>query len=152
MKYYLANLSVHLVVTIVLLAFVIIFSNRNKRGLTRHAPMYFLPLVLSALAVLYAMHYTAPRMLDISAVASENFYSYTGKLESVSLFNNSLVVDGETYYINPLRDIPEEGTNVKIRYSRYGRYAVEVVPAEEVNVADSINEEMQTSITTTEEN
>lgn len=150
MKYFLANLSVHVIVTVVLLAFVIFFSNRNKRGLTKFAPMYFLPLVLSALAVLYAVHYTAPRLLDISAVSSENFYSYTGELESVSLFNNSLVVDGEKYYINPLRDIPEEGTIVKIRYSRYGRYAVEVIPAEEVNVDDSLTEEMQTSMPVTE--
>ncbi len=150
MKYFLANLSIHIIVTIVILVFVIIFSNRNKRGLTKHAPLYFLPLVLSILAVLYAVRYTAPRLLDISAVSSENFYSYTGELESVSPFNNSLVVDGETYYINPLRDIPEDGTTVKIRYSRYGRYAVEVIPAEEVSISDSLTEEMQTSMPVTE--
>lgn len=151
MKYFLANLACHLLVTIVLLVFVLIFTNRNKKGLTKHPVLYFLPVLLSALTILYAIHFTAPRLLDISAVAADNYYSYTGELESVSLLNNSMVIDGVTYYINPLRDIPEEGANVKVRYSRYGRYAVEVIVTEELNVADSLNEEMQTSVTTTEE-
>lgn len=151
MKYFLANLFCHTLVTVILLIFVLYFSNRNKRGLTKHAALYFLPVILSAVAVLYAMHFTAPRLLDISAVVGDNYYSYTGELEKVSLLNNSMVIDGQSYYINPLRDIPEEGANVKVRYSRYGRYAVEVIVAGEINIDDSLNEEMQTSVTTNDD-
>ena len=151
MKYFIANLAVHTLVTLVFVIFSVFFSNRNKKGKTKHPVSYFLPLVFCAFAVTYTVIFTAPRLLDIAAVKSDNYYSYTGTLEDVSLFNNALVVDGERYYINPLRDIPEEGANVKVRYTRNGHYEVEVVVAEEMDVDSSINEEKQTSITSTEE-
>lgn len=151
MKYFIANLAVHTIVALVLIIFSVFFSNRNKKGRTKHPVAYFLPIVFCALAVIYTVLFTAPRLLDIAAVKSDNYYSYTGTLEDVSVFNNSLVVDGERYYINPLRNIPEEGANVKVRYTRYGHYVVEVVVAEEMDVDSSINEEKQTSISSPEE-
>ena len=150
MRYFIANLAVHTIVALVLVIFSVFFSNRNRKGKTKHPVAYFLPLVFCALAVLYTVFFTAPRLLDIAAVKSDNYYSYTGTLEDVSVFNTSLVVDGERYYINPLRDIPEEGANVKVRYTRYGHYVVEVAVAEEMDVDSSSNEEKQTSITSTE--
>ena len=151
MKYYIANLAVHLAVTLIFIILLIVFSNRNKKRKTKYPVSYFIPTVLAIVIVAYVYGITGPRLLDLSDVASQDYYSYTGELESVSPLNNTMVIDGVTYYINPLRDIPEEGANVKVRYSRYGRYAVEVVVTEELNVADSLNEEMQTSVTTTEE-
>lgn len=151
MKYFIANLVVHSIVTLVLVILSVTLSNRNKKGKTRNPVVYFLPLVFCALAVVYTVLFTAPRLLDIAAVKSDNYYSYTGTLEDVSVFNNALVVDGDRYYINPLRSIPEEGSNVKVRYTRYGHYVVEVVVAEEIDVENSLNEEKQTSITSTEE-
>ena len=151
MKYFIANLAVHAMVTLVFVILSLVFSNRNKKGKTKHPVAYFLPLVFCAIAVVYTIFFTAPRLLDIAAVKSDNYYSYTGKLEDVSAFNNALVVDGERYYINPLRTIPEEGSNVKVRYTKYGHYVVEVVEAEEVDIENSLNEEKQTSINSTEE-
>jgi hypothetical protein len=151
MKYFIANLSVHTIVALIFIVLCVIFANRNKSGKTKHPIAYFLPIVFCALAVVYTVFYTGPRLLDIAAVKSDNYFSYTGTLEDVSVFNNSLVVDGERYYINPLRNIPEEGANVKVRYTKYGHYVVEVVVAEEMDVDGSINEEKQTSITSTEE-
>lgn len=151
MKYFIANLSVHTIVALVFVILCVVFANRNRRGKTRHPVTYFLPIVFCALAVLYTIFFTAPRLLDIAAVKSDNYYSYTGTLEEVSVFNNFLVVDGKRYYINPLRTIPEEGTNVKVRYTKYGHYVVEVVAAEEMDVDSSINEEKQTSISSSEE-
>ena len=151
MKYFIANLSVHTIVALVLIILCVICSNRNKRGKIRNPVAYFLPILFCAAAVAYTAYFTAPRLLAIASVKSDNYYSYTGTLEDVSVFNNALTVDGERYYINPLRDIPEEGANVRIRYTRYGHYAVEVVVTEEVDVDNSISEEKQTSITSTEE-
>jgi hypothetical protein len=151
MKYFIANLVVHSLVTLILVILSVTFSNRNKKGKTRNPVAYFLPIVFCALAVVYTVLFTAPRLLDIAAVKSDNYYSYTGTLEDVSVFNNALVVDGDRYYINPLRNIPEEGSNVKVRYTRYGHYVVEVVVTEEIDVENSLNEEKQTSITSAEE-
>lgn len=147
MKYFIANLSVQLLITLFLILLIVVFSNRNRRGQTSHGFIFFMPLFLSILTVLHLLYFTAPRLLDIASVRSQNYYSYTGVLEETSLMNNYLIVDGEQYYINPLRDLPPSGTTVKIRYTQYSHYAIEVAPAEMVNVTDSINEEMQTSVT-----
>lgn len=151
MKYFLANLAVHLAVTLVFVILSVVFSNRNKRGKTKNPFAYFLPVIFCAIAVVYTFFYTAPRLLDFAAVKSDNYYSYTGTLENVSGLNNSLTVDGHKYYINPLRSIPEEGSNVKVRYTKYGHYVVEIVIAEEMDVEGSIDEENSTSLTSMDE-
>ncbi|MBO4243117.1 MAG: hypothetical protein IKT14_00545 [Clostridiales bacterium] len=146
MKYYLANLGVHIAVNLILTLIVIVSSDRNKRGQTKHALTYFLPFVVSIVTVLYMINFTAPRLLDLTDVTGQNYYSYTGTLEEISSMNNYFIIDGEKYYINPLRDIPEVGSLVKIRYTRYGKYVIEVTQSEEVNVSDSVNEEIQTAV------
>ena len=149
MKYYLANLGVHLLVTVILILILVITTNRNKRGECKRGIWYFLPLVISAVTVFYLLSYTAPRLLDLSYIIDSNYYSYTGKIEEISQFGNSVVIDGTTYYINPLRELPAPGTSVRIRYSRYSHYAIDVAPYEELNVPDTINEELQTTVVNT---
>ena len=104
MKYYLANLGVHIAVNLILTLIVIVSSDRNKRGQTKHALTYFLPFVVSIVTVLYMINFTAPRLLDLTDVTGQNYYSYTGTLEEISSMNNYFIIDGEKYYINPLRD------------------------------------------------
>ena len=145
MKYFIANLSVHLVVTLLLIILIVVFTNRNKRGSTKHTFTYFLPFILSAVAVVYMVIYTAPRLLDLTDVTNQNYYSYTGFVEEIAPLNNYIVIDGTTYYINPLRDLPIEGSYVRVRYTTYSKYAIEVSFMEEVNVDDSVIEEMQTA-------
>lgn len=145
MKYFIANLFVHVLVILILVVLIVIFANRNKRGQTKHSLTYFMPFLLALIAGFYVIKYTAPRLLDIPDVVSQNYYSYTGSVEEVSSFNNYIVIDGNVYYINPLRDLPEEGAYVRVRYTTYSNYAIEVSSAEEVNVDDSVKEEMQTA-------
>ncbi|GEM_PF-476905 len=146
MKYYLANLGVHIAINLILTLIVIRSSDRNRKGQTKHTLTYFLPFIMSIVTVLYMINFTAPRLLDLTDVTGQNYYSYTGTLEEISSMNNYFIIDGQKYYINPLRDIPEVGSLVKIRYTRYGKYVIEVTQSEEVNISDSINEEIQTAI------
>lgn len=146
MKYYLANLGVHIAINLILTLIVIRSSDRNRKGQTKHTLTYFLPFIMSIVTVLYMINFTAPRLLDLTDVTGQNYYSYTGTLEEISSMNNYFIIDGQKYYINPLRDIPEVGSLVKIRYTRYGKYVIEVTRSEEVNISDSINEEIQTAI------
>lgn len=151
MKYFIANLSIHLLITLFFMILVIVFTNRNRKGQTKYPVSYFLPLVFSILTILHAIFFTAPRLLDISNLMTQNFYSYTGTLEEVSVLNNTFMVDGEKYFINPLWELPPEGTPVRIRYTSYSNFAIEVSLPEAVNVSDTINEEMQTTVQTTNE-
>lgn len=146
MKYYIANLSVHVLIVLALTVIIIIFSNRNKRRETKHVLSYFVPTLLAIGVAFYMYFITAPRLLDMSDVATQNYYSYTGQIEEISLLNNSFIIDGTRYYINPLRDLPREGSKVRIRYTRFSNYVISVEPVDEVDVTGAINEELETAV------
>ena len=146
MKYYIANLAVHVVVTLIMIVTVIVFSNRNRKRKTRYVSTYFLPTALAVITALYMFYITGPRLLDLSDVATQNYYSYTGVIEERSLLNNTLVIDGETYYINPLRELPDEGAKVRIRYTRFCNYVISVESVEAVDVSGAIDEELETAV------
>ena len=146
MKYYIANLAVHVLLVLVLIVVIVIFSNRNKRRETRHVLSYFVPTILAVGVAFYVYFITGPRLLDMSDVATQNYYSYTGQIDEISLFNNSFIIDGVRYYINPLRDLPREGSKVRIRYTRFSNYVISVEPVDEVDVTGAINEELETAV------
>ena len=57
-----------------------------------------------------------------------------------------MTIDGELYYINPMRELPEVGSKVRIRYTRYSKYVISVEPIDEVDVPGVINEELETAV------
>lgn len=149
MKYFIANLLIHLFITIVLFIVTVVSTNRNRKRETRHVLTYFLPVLASILMCFYVYRITGPRLLDLTDVVSQNYYSYTGVIEEVSSTNNCLTVDGVRYYINPLRNIPEVGQTVRIKYTRYSKYSISVEVVDEVDISESINEELETLVVTT---
>ena len=146
MRYFLANLAVHIIVNVVLIVLIVVFSNRNRHGKTRYPVSYFIPTVLAVIVAIYAYNITWPRLLDLSDVASRNYYSYTGEVSGVSVLHNYIVIDGETYYINPTRNIPEAGSKVRIRYTRYGNYIIDVDPVDDLDITGAINDELETAV------
>ncbi len=143
MKYYIANLAVHLAVTIIFIILLIVFSNRNKKRKTKYPVSYFIPTVLAIVIVAYVYGITGPRLLDLSDVASQDYYSYTGEIDEISVFNNTLTVDGQEYYINPLRELPGVGEKVRIRYTRFSRYVISVEVVNELDVSGAIAEDSE---------
>lgn len=143
MKYYIVNLAVHLAVTIIFIILLIVFSNRNKKRKTKYPVSYFIPTVLAIVIVAYVYGITGPRLLDLSDVASQDYYSYTGEIDEISLFNNTLTVDGQEYYINPLRELPGVGEKVRIRYTRFSRYVISVEVVNELDVSGAIAEDSE---------
>ena len=125
---------------------IIIFSNRNKKRLTRHVFSYFVPTILAVAVAFYVYFITGPRLLDLSDVATQNYYSYTGQIDEIALLNNSFTIDGVRYYINPMRELPREGSKVRIRYTRFSNYVISVEPVDEVDVTGAINEELETAV------
>ncbi len=148
MKYFIANLIVHLIVTVVLFIITVVSTNRNKKRETKHALTYFLPFAVSIAMFFYVFTITGPRLLDLTDVVRQNYYSYTGEIDEISPTNNYLVVDGVKYYINPLRNIPSEGQTVRIRYTRYSKYSISVEVIEEVDISETISEELETAVNT----
>ena len=144
MKYYLLNLAVHVAITIVLIAVTLFLFDRNRKHRTKYPVTYFAASVMAVVTVVYMFCFSGPRMLDLSDVVTQDYYSYTGTIDDISIFNNAFEMDGEIYYINPLRKLPEEGTKVRIRYTRYSRYVISVDVIEDVDVTAAINEEMET--------
>jgi len=142
-KYYIVNLAVHLAVTLIFIILLIVFSNRNKKRKTKYPVSYFIPTVLAIVIVAYVYGITGPRLLDLSDVASQDYYSYTGEIDEISLFNNTLTVDGQEYYINPLRELPEVGEKVRIRYTRFSRYVISVEVVDELDVSGAIAEDSE---------
>lgn len=146
MKYYIANLAVHVLLVLMLTVVIIIFSNRNKKRLTRHVLSYFVPTILAVAVAFYVYFITGPRLLDLSDVATQNYYSYTGQIDEIALLNNSFTIDGVRYYINPMRQLPHEGSKVRIRYTRFSNYVISVEAVDEVDVTGAINEELETAV------
>ena len=63
MKYYIANLSIHVLMVLALTVIIIIFSNRNKRRETKHVLTYFVPTLLAIGVAFYMYFITAPRLI-----------------------------------------------------------------------------------------
>lgn len=146
MKYYIANLAAHLVVTLILLIVFLVFAERNRKKKTKYPVSFFIPTVTALFIAFYVFNITGPRLLDLSDVATQNYYSYTGEIDGTSFLNNILTIDGKRYYINPLRELPEPGSKVRIRYTRYSNYVISVEPVDDLDVSSAISEEMETAV------
>ena len=127
MYYFFANLAIHAFVCLLLVVVMVIFSNRNFKRKTKYVVSYFIPVVMLILIGVDVARYLAPRLLDVSNVVGNVTYYYTGEIESVSQLNNYFVVDGTTYFINPLKDEElEVGKRVRVRYTPSSNYAVSI--------------------------
>ena len=124
MNYFIANISCHALVCILLIVLMVIVSNRNFKRKTKHVVTYFMPVVLLILIGFDITRYLAPRMLDLNNVLSNITYTQTGRIEEVSQFNNYFVVNGEKYFINPMRGEFEVGALVRVKYTPQSNYAM----------------------------
>ena len=127
MRYFLVNLAMHLVFLAILVLLTCIFVARNRARKTKRVPFYFLPVVLAFLAILDLGLITAPRLMDISSIASKSYYYDTGKITDVSFLNNYFFIDGKCYFINPLRMKAKVGDTVRVKHTNYSRFTSEVI-------------------------
>lgn len=127
MRYFLVNLAIHLVFLGILILLTCIFVARNRARKTKHAIFYFLPVVLALLAILDLGLITAPRLMDISGIASKSYYYDTGKITDVSFLNNYFFIDGKCYFINPLRMKAKVGDTVRVKHTTYSRFTSEII-------------------------
>lgn len=117
----------HLVFLAILVLLTCIFVARNRARKTKRVPFYFLPVVLAFLAILDLGLITAPRLMDISSIASKSYYYDTGKITDVSFLNNYFFIDGKCYFINPLRMKAKVGDTVRVKHTNYSRFTSEII-------------------------
>lgn len=130
MKYFICNLLVHIFIFILFTAVTLFFHERNRKRKTLHGFMYFAPLFFAIIAVVYALLVPVPRILDLKNVMSKKYTSYTGTVESVSKFKNTITVDDETFFINPASKMPKIGESIRVKYTGYSHYVMELESAE----------------------
>ncbi len=131
MKYFIANISAHIVIFVGIIVLLVFFTNKNRKRELKFAPLFFVPILLSALAVLDMLFIVGPRLLDLSDVLHSNYKISVGVIEEKSFFNNMITIDGTTYFVNPLHDIPEIGTEVRYKYTDNSDFSPNIIEADE---------------------
>lgn len=133
MKYFCVNLACHVLVFVLLVGLMCFFLWRNRRRKTKHGFVYLTPLLLSILAVADMVLFTAPRLLDIRNITSDSYQFTTGKIESVGRLNNTITIDGQRFYINPLAELPPIGTEIRIKHTDNAKYVWEMSEVSQVS-------------------
>lgn len=133
MRYFIVNLAVHLLVTILFVVLTCIRAGYNRRRKTKHVVTYFFPIAFALVAIVDIVLYTAPRLMDINSLINNNYFYHTGAVEDIGFMKNYFVIDGDYYYINPLRNKLTEGDVVRVKHTPYSRFTVEITTITEAD-------------------
>ncbi len=120
-------------VTILFVVLTCIRASYNRRKKTKHIVTYFFPIAFAIVAIVDIVLYTAPRLMDVNSLINNNFYYNTGAVEQIGFMKNYFVIDGNYYYINPLRNQLTEGDVVRVKHTPYSRFTVEITTITEAD-------------------
>lgn len=127
MKFFLISLGIHIFITALFVMFTVITSNRNKKGLVKRGFWYFMPIILSILAVVHLVSFTLPRLLDIPSAIERDFKEVSGEISEVSDLSNYFVVNGvRYYYVDFDGKYPKNHDNVNIKYLKNSNCVVSI--------------------------
>ncbi|MCR4558329.1 MAG: hypothetical protein K5779_10975 [Saccharofermentans sp.] len=126
MKYYFVNLAAHILVTALFVVLTCLFAGRNRRKKTKHIVTYFFPIAFALITIVDIVLYTAPRMMDINSMINSNYYYTSGTVENIGFMKNYFVLDGDYYYMNPLRNTLSEGDTVRVKHTPNSMFTIEV--------------------------
>ena len=139
MRYFIVNLAVHLLVTIVFVVLTAWRAGYNRRKKTKHVVTYFFPIAFALVAIVDIALYTAPRLMDLNSLINSNYYYHTGEVEKIGLMKNYFVIDGDYYYMNPLRNQLTEGDVVRVKHTPYSLFTVDIATVNEADGPDEGN-------------
>ncbi|MBR4403584.1 MAG: hypothetical protein IKT10_00565 [Clostridiales bacterium] len=131
MRYFIVNVAMHLVITGIFIMLTCIAAGRNRRKKTKHAILYFFPIIFALAAIAYIVKYTAPRLMDINSMINGNYYYDTGTVEKIGFMKNYFVIDGQHYFLNPIHNSLQEGDTVRVKHTPYSSFTVEIKTVEE---------------------
>lgn len=131
MIYFFINLSLHFLVSALLLILLLRLVSNNQRRKNRSGISYLFPVAVTIVFLIQVITVSAPRILDSVSVMKQNYQTCTGRVESVKYLNHALVIDGETYYYNPFFPQPQTGDVYEISYTPYAHYISEFSAAQQ---------------------
>lgn len=135
MNYFLCNLLCHILILVVLIILIVLFNARNIKRKTGNPFVYFVPVIITVISVVYVILIIFPRSMDISTVVTDTGYkNTTGVVSEVSPLRNYLVVDGVRYYTNPQRNKVNPGDNVKFKSTLNSNYVINLSKVKDSSV------------------
>jgi hypothetical protein len=126
MVYFIINLIAHLAVSVLLLLIIMRFVSNNRQHKNKKGISFLLPVFVTVIFLMQVMSFSVPRVLDSVSIIKKSYNTVTGRVESVGFLNNSILVDGKTYYYNPFLYNPREGDLLEISYTPYARYIADL--------------------------
>jgi hypothetical protein len=126
MRYFIVNLAVHLMITVIFSVLTCVFAGRNRRKKTKHVLSYFFPIAFALVAIIDISLYTAPRLMDVNSMINNNFFYTTGSVDSIGVMRNYFVIDGKYYYLNPIHNTLKVNDVVRVAHTPYSSFTVDI--------------------------
>lgn len=126
MRYFIVNLAVHLMITVIFSVLTCVFAGRNRRKKTKHVLSYFFPIAFALVAIIDISLYTAPRLMDVNSMINNNFFYTTGSVDSIGIMRNYFVIDGKYYYLNPIHNTLKVNDVVRVAHTPYSSFTVDI--------------------------
>ncbi|MBQ0011976.1 MAG: hypothetical protein KBT07_04655 [Clostridiales bacterium] len=123
MSYFWVNLGAHLLISLFLLLFFLWCVKNNQRNRWKKGFLFLLPFVTMIILLVQVGVLVVPRILDTTTVLRSTYRIADGEIEDVSRLKNYIVIDDETYYVNPFDFSFEVGDEVTVKYTPYAHYA-----------------------------
>lgn len=125
MNYFMTNLAAHVLIFSALIVVICIFADKVRKHKAKNIVLFFLPVALTIIVIVYGCLIVVPRMFDIRNVAANNYSSAAGTVEKVAPLKNYITVDGVTYYRNPAKECPEKGDVITFKYAEASHFMPE---------------------------
>lgn len=123
MSYFWANLGAHLLVSLMLLLVFLWTVKNNQQNRWKKGFLYILPFVVMIILLVQLGIFVVPRILDTTTVLRSTYRITDGEIEKISYAKNYIVIQDETYYVNPFSFDFQVGDDVTVKYTPYARYA-----------------------------
>lgn len=126
MIYFFANVLVHGLISLLLLIFLLKAYKVNQDRKNKHGIGFFAPFLIALILLVQLALFTLPRILDVSDVIRSDYRQIEGEVEHVAYFNNVLIINGNTYYYNPMTYKPHVGDVLRFSVTSHSGYISEM--------------------------
>lgn len=126
--YYFINLSLHFLISLTLMLIFLHFAKKNQLRKNKRGISFLLPSLFAVIFLVQVMTFTVPRILDSVNIVKADYRTVTGQVESVRFLNHALVINGKTFYYNPLIYKPKVDDELKISYTPRAGYIADLEP------------------------